>query len=557
MHKLTEPSKDGKMGLFSAVALIVSACIGSAIFSISGLTVYYAGASAVISWILAAAVYGIYGVVLSRLIALYPLSGGIFVFPKRAFGGKTGSLLGFVSGWGYIISNMIAISFSAIYAGIFLHAGFPSLPSGTLIPLCTLTAALAITLPGRNSSATVQNALAVLLLGTLLAYCGTALCGGNFDSSGFDSFFTSGAKGSTGFLSSVPLAMVAYGGCVTIAFLASEVKNPKKNVPKSLLIGLGIVALVYAAVIASIVGTLPKNILDNDESLRYTPLFASITAGYLSEFPWLLKLISISGTIALLTTVTALLRINSRAVQAISADGLLPAFLFRENRNGTAANALITMTVICAVLATRADWTETMISLGAVLNVVSMSVTCIALIAARKDSRLLPLAVIAVFLLCCIPDIAGGGGRIWIFTAVVYALGGIVYLVASRTGNPRLSGVVVHGKNRGHLHGMPTANIEPFEGEIWPEYGVWATMVHLDGKSYRSVTHVGLRPSDDKSPVPTIESLILDFDEDIYGRPLTLEFVKFIRKTEKFGNLDELRQRIDRDIASSWGEFKK
>jgi len=133
---------------------------------------------------------------------------------------------------------------------------------------------------------------------------------------------------------------------------------------------------------------------------------------------------------------------------------------------------------------------------------------------------------------------------------VVYGVGMVFWLCGRRTAGRRLQGVVVHGKGRGHIHLMPTANLKPFLGQDLPKFGVWAVKVLLGGKTFRGLTNVGLRPSDDDSPVPTVETLILDFDEDIYGRKITIEFEKFVRPTGKFANLDELRKQIEIDIKS-------
>ena len=63
---------EGKLGFVSCVALVVGACVGSAIFSLSGLTIFFAGASAVLSWIIAAVVFSLYGMLVAELAVRYP-----------------------------------------------------------------------------------------------------------------------------------------------------------------------------------------------------------------------------------------------------------------------------------------------------------------------------------------------------------------------------------------------------------------------------------------------------------------------------------------------------
>ncbi len=111
-----------------------------------------------------------------------------------------------------------------------------------------------------------------------------------------------------------------------------------------------------------------------------------------------------------------------------------------------------------------------------------------------------------------------------------------------------LAGQVVHGKAAGHKHGLPTANLSLTPGKLLPPYGVYATLAHLEAGTYWGVTNIGLRPSDDDIPLPTVETLLLDFQGDIYGQPLALEVCMYIRGIRKFqGGLDEVRKQVDQD----------
>ncbi len=534
-----------KIGLFSGVALVAGACIGSAIFSISGLTIAYAGASAILSWLAAALLFCAYGTVVVRLVRRHPHSGGIYIFPKREIGGRAGSFLGFVCGWGYIVSNILAIAFSAICMGPYLQAAFPGLDNHTLLALLSCFAALCILLCGVHLSKALQNILVILMAASLLVFCLTAFFGGGFDISGFKHFFVSGSRRASGFISSIPLALVAYGGCVVIAFLADEVDNPAKTIPGALFTGIGLVALLYLAVIASVVGTLPVSTLKNDPSCRLTPLMACVYEGSLYSFPWLVKVIALSASLALLTTINALMRVNAMALETLAHEGLMPEFLFRENRQGTPYAALLTVASVSSLLCLRKDWTEGLINMGAVINVVTMAVICTSLICAERKGRVLPAAVILMFLACYIPGIAASGWKLWAFTTAVYAFGIALYLIFARSARPRLSGIVVHGKGHGHLHGMPTANLATYKGQSLPTGGVWRTRAVLSGRIHPALTHIGRRPSDDDSPEETVETMILDFDKNIYGEEMTLIFDDYERPTMTFPDLDALKNNLD------------
>lgn len=112
-----------------------------------------------------------------------------------------------------------------------------------------------------------------------------------------------------------------------------------------------------------------------------------------------------------------------------------------------------------------------------------------------------------------------------------------------------VSGTVVHGKGVGHKFGMPTANLAVASNKLFPPHGVYGSMSYFQGENHFGMTNVGLRPSDDDIPIPTIETFLLNFDRDIYGQKVFLELLVYIRGIRKFaGGLAEVRQQIDKDI---------
>lgn len=84
-----------------------------------------------------------------------------------------------------------------------------------------------------------------------------------------------------------------------------------------------------------------------------------------------------------------------------------------------------------------------------------------------------------------------------------------------------------------------------------PMNGVYASLSNMDGTFFRGMTSIGFRPSDDDIPIATIETWLLNFSRDIYGKRITLEVHKYIRGVKKFtGGLDEVRQQIDKDVLA-------
>ena len=113
-----------------------------------------------------------------------------------------------------------------------------------------------------------------------------------------------------------------------------------------------------------------------------------------------------------------------------------------------------------------------------------------------------------------------------------------------------LSGKVVGGQKLGRTIGIPTANLSLPEELLTPAFGVYACKVWLDGRYYLAVTNVGTRPTVNGQNV-TVEPWILDFDGDLYGKEITLEFHKFLRPEQKFSDLDGLKAQIQKDAEET------
>ena len=120
-------------------------------------------------------------------------------------------------------------------------------------------------------------------------------------------------------------------------------------------------------------------------------------------------------------------------------------------------------------------------------------------------------------------------------------------------GHPHcISGEVVHGRQLGRTMGIPTANLLIGDHVLEPAYGVYATKVILpDGTEKPAVTNVGVRPTVDDSRKVTVEPWILDFEGDLYGKHIRVDFYHRLRGEQKFSGLEELRQEIFRNAEET------
>jgi riboflavin kinase / FMN adenylyltransferase len=111
----------------------------------------------------------------------------------------------------------------------------------------------------------------------------------------------------------------------------------------------------------------------------------------------------------------------------------------------------------------------------------------------------------------------------------------------------RISGTVIHGRNRGgKLLGFPTANIQ-LTDELFPKPGVYAVWTEVGGQIHSGVANIGFNPTFENKAL-SVEVHILDFMKDLYGQTINVHFVQRLRDEKKFGSLEELIGQIRKDI---------
>ena len=113
-----------------------------------------------------------------------------------------------------------------------------------------------------------------------------------------------------------------------------------------------------------------------------------------------------------------------------------------------------------------------------------------------------------------------------------------------------LYGAVVAGNRLGRTIGFPTANMQLYEPlKLVPGNGVYVVDVEVLGRQFRGMCNIGMRPTVGGA-ARTIETHILDFDEDIYGLPLRLRFVRRLRDERKFPSLEALQTQLAQDALN-------
>jgi riboflavin kinase / FMN adenylyltransferase len=132
-------------------------------------------------------------------------------------------------------------------------------------------------------------------------------------------------------------------------------------------------------------------------------------------------------------------------------------------------------------------------------------------------------------------------------------LAGEVAEAAELLGDPfELRGTVVHGDQRGRTLGYPTANVVPDERYVYPGHGVYACRAEVPGEgTWAAATNVGVRPTFVTGRGVLVEAFLIDFDGDIYGRELRLDFLARLRGERRFDSVEALVEQMARDVEAT------
>lgn len=118
-----------------------------------------------------------------------------------------------------------------------------------------------------------------------------------------------------------------------------------------------------------------------------------------------------------------------------------------------------------------------------------------------------------------------------------------------------ITGTVRHGDARGRKLGFPTANIIP-EQELLPPHGVYLAVAHIDGRQVQAVINLGTRPTF-QGEILQAEAHLLDFQQDLYGKFLSLDFRTRLRGEKSFSSIEELISQIEEDVRCARSFFKE
>ena len=299
------------LSLPGAIAVSIGGML-SGIFVLPGLAVGITGSSVWLAFLVAALC--ILPAVLSKseLATSMPKSGGTYVYIERAFG----PLFGTISGLGLWLSLLLKSAFSLVGLSAYLYVLIEVDSSLTKsIALFSLLLILLLNIFGVKK---VEKTQLLIVSISVLSLVGLIFFGfGSFDSALTEPVFS---KESSGFISAVAFLYISYAGVTKVAAVAGEIKNPEVNLPKTMLISLFLITVVYVLVAIVLVGNVEASFLVNDIKPIYTlsQTLGGDAFGYAAGLVGVLTLLSManSGVLA-----------SSRFPFAMARDKMLPDFL--------------------------------------------------------------------------------------------------------------------------------------------------------------------------------------------------------------------------------------
>ncbi|MCP3973113.1 MAG: amino acid permease [bacterium] len=334
-----EQSPDGEsslhrtLGIVGVLTLSIGAMIGSGIFVLPSLAFKIAGPAAILAFVIAGIV--VLPAVFSKaeMATAMPAAGGTYLFIDRAMG----PMMGTIAGFGVWFSLTFKAAFALVGLSAYLSLFFTADPR--LVGLLITVALIVLNLVGVKQSTVFQAILvtAVLIVLAVFVVAGTP----EIDTASFEPFLS---KGNKALFSAAAVVFVSYAGVTKIASIAEEVREPDRNIPRGMFISIGLMILLYPAVVAIMVGVTPAA----DLAATTTPVAtaAKVFLGSNGEF-----LISATAVVALISMGNAGLVASARYPFAMSRNQLAPAYLSRVGKKSGAPNgAIITTGVVLGIL---------------------------------------------------------------------------------------------------------------------------------------------------------------------------------------------------------------
>ncbi|MER5179678.1 APC family permease [Streptomyces sp. NPDC002896] len=296
------------LGVFDAVVIGLGSMVGAGIFAALAPAAGAAGSGLMLGLGLAAVVAYCNAMSSARLAALYPASGGTYVYGRE----RLGEFWGYLAGWSFVVGKSASCAAMALTVGAYVWPG-----QAHAVAVAAVVALTAVNYGGMQKSAWLTRAIVAVVVAVLAAVAVVCLGAGE---AGFGRLDVGADATAAGVLQAAGLLFFAFAGYARIATLGEEVRDPARTIPRAIPLALGIALCIYAAVAVAALSVLGSGGLADASA----PLVDAVRA---AGVPDMAPVVRVGAAVAALGSLLALILGVSRTTLAMARDRHLPGAL--------------------------------------------------------------------------------------------------------------------------------------------------------------------------------------------------------------------------------------
>ncbi|MBP2476801.1 APA family basic amino acid/polyamine antiporter [Crossiella equi] len=428
------------MGLISLVSLSVGATLGTGIFVVLGEAAPKAGPAVIVSFVLAALAALFSALSYAELAGAVPVSGSAYSYTYATLG----EIVAWVCGWCLLLEYGVSVAAVAVgwggYLNVFLEStigvripeafaappgdgGVVNIPAAVVVLLATV-----VLLAGVRESARATTITTMIKVGVLVFFVAVAVTA--FNSDNLTPFAPEGMVGIAGGASAVFFSFIGFDAASTAG---EEARNPQRDLPRAIMISLGVVTLVYVLVAVTAIGAVGVDRLSS-EGASLSTVMAEVTGS-----SWASTVLAIGAVIAIASVVLTVLYGQTRVLVSMSRDGLVPPVFSKVGIRAVPTTNIVVVGVLVAILAALVPLGEltNATSIGTLVAFGLVNVGVLVLRRTKPDlprsfrTPLMPLVPLLGLGLCLIL-IAGLGASTWVAFLIWTAVGLVVYFAYGR-----------------------------------------------------------------------------------------------------------------------------
>ena len=324
-----------RLGTADAVVIGLGSMIGAGVFVVFGPAAAAAGSGLLVALAAAAAVAYCNAASSARLAAIYPQSGGTYVYGRE----RLGEFWGYLAGWSFVVGKMASCAAMALTVGLYV---WPA--QAHAVAVAAVAGLTAVNYRGIQKSALLTRVIVAVVLAVLAGVVAAVVLSGRAD----PSRITLVGGTPAGVLQAAGLLFFAFAGYARIATLGEEVRDPARTIPRAIRISLAVTLTVYATLAVVLMSILGPRL-----AAAAAPLAEAVRAAGMA---WLDPVVRVGASVAALGSLLSLILGVSRTGLAMARDGHLPRRLAVVHpRFAVPHRAEVTVGVVVAVVAAVAD----------------------------------------------------------------------------------------------------------------------------------------------------------------------------------------------------------